>query len=185
MGLRKLLGRLLQGSLLKICSLHNCLNYVVNVRYPLFNFRAWQLQVWHRPLWSVIFRVEDSNDITYTRLHKLSLTILLFCSSNIPCHLIRCQRDRFRVLREFPKKLSLFLWLTFQSIYLLLAQLCAFRNSWAMLAWCVERRRSKFEALKCDSDVWHIKQRGFPFRSANNSSHFRQKTPGVHLHIFV
>src|SRR4029434_6271753 len=37
-GLRKLLGRLLQGSLLKICSLHNCLNYVVNVRYPLFNF---------------------------------------------------------------------------------------------------------------------------------------------------
>ena len=86
---------------------------------------------------------------------------------------------------NFPKKLSLFLWLTFQSIYLVLAQLCAFRNSWAMLAWCVERRRSKFEALKCDSDVWHIKQRGFPFRSANNSSHFRQKKSGVHLHIFV
>ena len=74
-------------------------------------------------------------------------------------------------------------WLTFQSIYLVLAQLCAFRNSWAMLAWCVERRRSKFEVLKCDSDVWHIKQRGFPFRSANNSSHSGKKRP-VFIFIF-
>lgn len=45
-------------------------------------------------------------------------------------------------------------------------------NSRATVGWSDVKWHSRFEALKCDNVVWHIKQNGFPFRSTKKYKFF-------------